>query len=79
MLSLQFHLHMVRLSSLLVHVLKKFQCGTFKNPHTIIDKIRARSSRCCGCPLCCSFTWVGASHRDNLMHLSPWDRNVQVK
>ena len=30
----------------------------------------------CGCSLCCSF-WVGASHRDNLMHLSPLDRNVQ--
>ena len=35
-------------------------------------------SRCCGCPLCCSFR-VGASHRDNLMHLSPLDRNVQEK
>ena len=32
-------------------------------------------SRCCGCPLCC-FLRVGASHRDNLMHLSPLDRNV---
>ena len=35
-------------------------------------------SRCCGCPLCCYF-WVGASHRVNLMHLSPLDRNVQEK
>ena len=35
-------------------------------------------SRCCGCPLCCSFR-VGASHRDNLMHLSPLDRIVQEK
>ena len=35
-------------------------------------------SRCCGCPLCCSFR-VGASHRDNLMHLPPLDRNLQEK
>ena len=25
------------------------------------------------------FLWVGASHRDNPMHLSPLDRNVQEK
>ena len=35
-------------------------------------------SRCCACPLCCSF-WVGASHRDNLKHLPPLDINVQEK
>ena len=39
-------------------------------------KVRAKQrvgrevSRCCGCPLCFSI-WVGAPHRDNLMHLFP--------
>ena len=44
-----------------------------KRTHTLVEKSRARSSRCCGC------SRVGASHRANLMHLSPLDRNVQEK
>ena len=44
---------------------------------SVIEKSRGRSSWCCVCPLCCSFWWVGASHRDNLKHLFPLDRNVQ--
>ena len=49
-----------------------------KEPTHYSKRVGREVSRCCGCPLCCSF-WVGASHRDNLMHLSPLDRIVQEK
>ena len=50
-----------------------------KKPKHYSKRVGREVSGCCGCPLCCSF-WVGALHRDNLMHgLSPLDRNVQEK
>ena len=49
-----------------------------KGPTHYSKRVGREVSQCCGCPLCCSFR-VGASHRDNLMHLSPLDRNVQEK
>ena len=49
-----------------------------KEPTHYSKRVGREVSRCCGCPLFCSF-WVGALHRDNLMHLSPLDRKVQEK
>ena len=49
-----------------------------KEPTHYWKRVGREVSRCCGCPLC-RFFWVGASHRDNLMHLSHLDRNVQGK
>ena len=49
-----------------------------KEPTHSSKRVGSEVSRCCGCPLCCFF-WVSASHRDNLIHLSPFDRNVQEK
>ena len=52
--------------------------GEVKEPTHYSKRVGREVSRCCGCPLCCSF-WVGASHRVNLMHHSPLDRIVQWK
>ena len=49
-----------------------------KEPTHYSKRVGCEVSGCCGCPLCCYF-WVGASHRDNLMHLSPLDRYVHEK
>jgi len=45
---------------------------------TIVPIIGREVSWCCGCPLCSS-SWVGALHRDNLMHLSPFPRKMTMK
>ena len=42
-----------------------------KEPTYYSKRVGRDVFRCCGCPLCCFF-WIGASHRDKLMHLSPW-------
>ena len=49
-----------------------------KEPTHYLKSVGREVSRCGGCPLCCS-SWVGDLYRDNLMHLSPLDRNVQEK
>ena len=48
----------------------KFNVRRYKEPTHYSKRVGREVSRCCGCPLCCSFR-VGALHRDNLMHLSP--------
>ena len=49
-----------------------------KEPTHYSKRAGREVSRCCGCSSCCFF-WVGASHRDNLIDLSPLDRDVQEK
>ena len=46
--------------------------------HTLIGKSRGWNSRCCGLALFHELVLV-ASHRVNLVHLSPLDRNAQEK